>query len=53
MGMMDKAKDLAGKADELADMARDNADKIPGDQGDKIKDLAGKVGDLADKVDGD
>lgn len=57
MGMFDKAKDLAGNADELIDKAQDavdeHGDKIPGGMGDKAKDALDKASDVADKLPGE
>lgn len=56
MGLMDNAKDMAGKAkdalDQVKDLADEHADKIPGDLGDKAQDLAGKADELTDKIPG-
>lgn len=52
MGLLDNAKDLAAKADDLADLAREHADKLPGDLGDKITDIADKVDEATDKIPG-
>lgn len=57
MGIFDKAKDLAGNADELIDKAKDvveeHGDKLPGGLGDKAKDLLDKADEAADKLPGD
>lgn len=57
MSMFDKAKDLAKQADELeekadqvAELAREHGDKLPGGLGDKIADTAEKLGDLAERI---
>lgn len=52
MGLMDNMKDLAKKADDAADLAREHADKLPGDMGDKVTDVADKVDELTDKIPG-
>ena len=52
MGIFDKLKGLAGKADDAADLAKEHADKVPGGMGDKVADVADKVDDLTDKIPG-
>ena len=52
MGIFDKAKDLVGKADDAADLAKEHADKLPGDMGDKVADIADKVDEATDKIPG-
>ncbi len=56
MGMFDKAKDLAGNADEMIDKAKDaveqHGDKLPGGLGDKAADALDKAEDMADKLPG-
>jgi uncharacterized protein YjbJ (UPF0337 family) len=52
MGIFDKAKDLAGKTDDAAKMAKEHADKVPGDMGDTVSDMADKVDELTDKIPG-
>ncbi len=49
MGMFDKAKDLADKAQEAVE---EHGDKLPGGLGDKAKDALDKVDDLTDKIPG-
>jgi hypothetical protein len=54
MGIFDKAKDLAGNADELIDKAQEvvdeHGDKLPGGLGDKAADLLDKAEQAADKL---
>jgi len=52
MGFLDKAKDLASKADDAADLAKEHADKLPGDMGDKVADAADMVDQVTDKIPG-
>jgi hypothetical protein len=52
MGLLDKLKGMARKADDTADTARDHADKLPGDMGDKVTDIANTVDDATDKIPG-
>ncbi len=52
MGIFDKAKDLTEKAEDAAQLAKEHADKVPGDMGDKIAEVADQIDDLADKVPG-
>ena len=47
MGLMDNMKDLAKKADDAADLAREHADKLPGDMGDKVTDTSSRLPSLA------
>jgi hypothetical protein len=52
MGLLDKLKHLAGKADDAADLAKEHADKLPGDMGDKVADAAETVDKMTDKIPG-
>jgi hypothetical protein len=52
MGLLDKLKGVARKADDAADVAREHADKLPGDMGDKVTDIADKVDEATDKIPG-
>jgi uncharacterized protein YjbJ (UPF0337 family) len=52
MGLLDKVRGLGKKADDAADVARDHADKLPGDMGEKVTDIADKVDEATDKIPG-
>ncbi len=56
MGIFDKAKDMAGNADELIDTAKDavaeHGDKLPGGVGDKAAEALDKADELKDKLPG-
>ncbi len=49
MGMFDKAKEMAEKAEQAVE---EHGDKLPGDLGDKAKDALDKVEDITDKIPG-
>ena len=50
MGIFDKAKDLAGNADELIEQGKGLADKVPGEHGDKASELLDKAEEMKDKI---
>ena len=56
MGLLDKAKDLAGQADDMVDKAKaliaEHGDKLPGGLGEKAKEAVDKASELADKIPG-
>ena len=52
MGIFDKVKNIAKKADDTADMAKEHADKLPGGMGDKVSEVAETVDGLTDKIPG-
>lgn len=52
MGIFDKAKDLAGNADELIEQGKDLAEKVPGEHGDKASELLEKAEEMKDKLPG-
>ncbi len=49
MGMFDKAKDLADKAEEAIE---EHGDKLPGGLGDKASDALEKLDAITDKIPG-
>ena len=52
MGLLDKLKNLAGKTDDAADLAKEHADKLPGDMGDMGDKVAETVDKMTDKIPG-